>query len=81
MDICVLEQFGLKVNKMWTLILTIIMVGGGVNSEIATVPGFETNQQCIDAGKLWYNDTKNTLPEISGLRGDRKYSYTCVKVK
>lgn len=66
---------------MWTLILTIIMSGGGVDSEISTIPGFESKSQCIIAGKQWYNDTKNTLPELSGMRGDRKYSYTCIKVK
>lgn len=66
---------------MWALILTIIMSVGGVDSEIFTIPGFASNSQCITAGKQWYNDTKNTLPELSGIRGDRKYSYTCVKVK
>lgn len=45
---------------MWTLILTIIMTGGvsggGVHSEMTTILGFETKQQCIDAGKQWYKD-------------------------
>lgn len=66
---------------MWTLILTIIISFNGGSGEIATISGFDTKQQCIDAGKQWYNDTKKTLSEFSDARGARKYSYTCVKVK
>lgn len=82
MVICDQKLFGLKENKtMWTLILTIIMAGGGVHSEITTIPGFETKQQCIDAGKQWYKDVSEKLKPYTEVRLGRQYIFTCVKVK
>lgn len=43
---------------MYTLILTVVLTAGqynalAANSSITTVPGFATQEQCLDAGNRW----------------------------
>lgn len=46
----------------WILILTIFPAMGNGGSAIASVPGFQTESECITAARVWVDAAKTGYP-------------------
>ncbi len=53
--------------EMWILILTLTAPGPNGGTAIAQVPGFHTEQACVNAGNVWLSHKPITWAKASAV--------------